>query len=141
MYGTFVYKIMTKNMKALQYNDPTCFTAVCFITVRMCCTLMIQSVEQQLLDRWHFFDDFHQHSFSPQGLYGCLHCTAIMIRKLIPDWIRYQLYFSIYKTSQFSSIGSLYRNHESQMPQSSDRKYIALFSLLLYLLQVNRAPD
>jgi hypothetical protein len=70
------------------YNKsiPTFFTEACFMARKMCCTLMIQSVEQQLLDRWYFFDDFYQKRFTPQGSYGCYHCTPIMIGKLM-TWL------------------------------------------------------
>jgi hypothetical protein len=58
-------------------------TRVCFVAHKMCCTLMILSVEQKLLDRWHFSDDIQKQKCSPRGLYGRFPCNQIMMRKLI----------------------------------------------------------
>ena len=46
-------------------------------------TMMILSVEQQLLDRWHFYDNLQKQKCNPQGLYGCCHYTKIMLGKLM----------------------------------------------------------
>jgi hypothetical protein len=82
------------------------FTTACFVASTICCTVMVLSVVQwwhcllysygtvsctvmalsvvqQLLDRWHFFDDLKMQKCSLQGLYGCCHCIQIILGKLM----------------------------------------------------------
>ena len=79
MCGTFISKIMKKNKCNKSNIIFRCFTTTLFVAHTMCCTVMVLSDEQLLVDRWHFFHDLQTQRCSPQDC----HCTEIMLGKLM----------------------------------------------------------